>query len=176
MLFMGLSATCAMNAQNSTAIQAGSAAPGFYTKTLEGADFFSRDYFGTPRDMPKAKKERQHTILSFFATWCSPCRKEIPELERLMDQHPSVKFFLVDVGEVEDQIVTHLKTTPIRLPILLDRYGLVAKKFGVMDGQTNTAVLPTLVIVDQSGVIRYFKKGYTDGDEKKIEEEILKLQ
>ncbi len=175
MVLMWLSATCALKAQNGGAVQAGSAAPGFYTKTLEGADFFSRDYFGVPREIPKARKERQHAVLSFFATWCSPCRREIPELERLMDQHPSVKFFLVDVGESEDKIASHLKTTPIRLPILLDRYGLVAKKYGVMDGQTDTAVLPTLVIVDQSGVIRYFKKGYTDGDEKKIEEEILKL-
>lgn len=162
-------------AQDTAQIKAGVPAPGFYLRMMNGGDFYSRDYYGLPRDLPKARSERHHMVLSFFATWCSPCRKEIPELERLMDRYPDVRFFLIDVGEKEETIAGYLREVPIRIPILLDLYGRIAEKFGVMDGRTERAVLPTLVIIDKTGVVQYFKKGYADGDEMRIEAEILKL-
>lgn len=166
-----------LNAQNGdTVLAAGNDAIKFFLRDLKNNEFYSSDYYGDPRKTPNAPKERFHVVISFFATWCVPCRKEIPELERLQKKYPDIKFFLVDVGEDKETVEKYLKTTPISLPILLDRYGKTAEKFKVQKPGTNMAVLPTLVMINKEGKLHYYKKGYEEGDELKMESEILKLR
>ncbi len=157
-----------------TVLTVGSQAPGFYLKMLGGEEFFSRDYFGKPRETNKAPTERYHTVISFFATYCVPCKKEIPELEKLQEKFPGVKFFLVDVNEKKEKVDEHLKTTPIKLPIVLDRYGKVSEMYK-LKGEGNVVVLPSLVMITKDGFIHAYKKGYHDGDETKIEAEIKRM-
>ncbi len=144
------------------------AAPSFYLRTLSGEDFYSADYYGTPRNTYKAKSSREPVILSFFATWCQPCRREIPTLHELQKSYPDIKIFLVDVAENEDLVRKHVKSEAIGLPVLMDRYAKVAEKFGVK-GKESVAVLPTLIAIERSGKILIVKKGYAEGDEKKLE-------
>lgn len=154
----------------------GSPAPTFYLKCLDGSEFYSRDYFGTPREGAKSRTERNHAVLSFFATYCEPCRKEIPELEKLQTKYPQIKFVLIDVNEKKETVEAHLATTPIKLSILLDRYGKIAEMYNVKDNANAVAVLPTLVIISKDGTVRYYKKGYREEDEHKIEAELRKLK
>lgn len=163
-------------AQNGdTVLTAGMDAPKFFLKDMNNTEFYSSDYYGPPRKSLNAPKDRFNIVISFFATWCVPCRKEIPELERLQKKYPGIKFYLVDVGEDKEVVEKHLKTTPISLPILIDKYGKTAEKFKVQKPGTNMAVLPTLVLINKEGKVHYYKKGYVDGDELKIEAEILKF-
>lgn len=162
-------------AQKDSLLEAGSPSPNFFLKGLDGSEFYSRDFYGETRTLPKARKERNHVVISFFATWCVPCRKEIPELETLAEKYPDIKFYLINVAESKEKVTEHLAKTPIKLPILMDLYGKVAEKFNVKDGGNALAVLPTLVIINKDGNIHFYKKGYVEGDEMKIEGELLKL-
>lgn len=162
-------------AQKDTLLQVGSPAPNFFLKAMDGSEFYSRDYYGDARTLPKARKERNHAIISFFATWCSPCKKEIPELEILAAKYSEVKFYLINVAEDKEKINDYLIKNPIRLPILLDIYGKVSEKFNVKENGNALAVLPTLVMIRKDGTIHFYKKGYIEGDEKRIEGEILKM-
>jgi thiol-disulfide isomerase/thioredoxin len=166
---------CSLYAQKDSVLEVGATAPNFFLKGMDGSEFYSRDYYGEVRNMPKARKDRNHVIISFFATWCVPCRKEIPELEQLADKYTDVKFYLINVAENKEKVADHLTKTPIKLPILMDIYGKVSEKFKVKDNGNALAVLPTLVMINKDGNIHFYKKGYVDGDEKKIEGEILKL-
>lgn len=159
-----------------TVLVAGTDAPKFFLKSIKGEEFYSSDYYGQPRKTMNAPKERFNVVISFFATWCVPCKKEIPELERLKEKYPDVKFFLIDVGEDKETVEKHLQITPITLPILLDKYGKTAEKFLVQKPGTTLAVLPTLAMINKDGKVHFYKKGYVEGDEAKIESEILKMR
>ena len=174
-LFIFIIPCLSVHAQKDSLLEAGSPAPNFFLKALDGTEFYSRDFYGETRTMPKARKERNHVVVSFFATWCVPCRKEIPELEVLSEKYPDIKFYLVNVAESKEKVTDHLTKTPIRLPILMDIYGKVSEKFNVKDGGNALAVLPTLVIINKDGSIHFYKKGYVEGDEKKIEGKLLEL-
>ena len=60
-------------------------------------------------------------LLHFWATWCEPCRKEIPELNRLHQKYPGVEFFAINLDDVENQgaIVPFLKKYPINFKVVL---------------------------------------------------------
>ena len=80
-------------------------APTFYLKTIDGKDFYLRDFCGKLRQ-PWKNKTQHVLVISFFATWCLPCMKEIPELERIADKYKdeNVKVLLVDVKEKKELI------------------------------------------------------------------------
>ena len=174
-MIMMVSVSHLVQAQKDSLLEVGSAAPNFFLKALDGSEFYSRDYYGDTRNMPKGRKERNYMVISFFATWCVPCRKEIPELEELAEKYTDVKFYLINVAESKEKVSEHLIKTPIRLPILLDIYGKVSEKFNVKDSGNALAVLPTLVMINKDGTIHFYKKGYVEGDEKKIDGEIRKM-
>ncbi len=161
--------------EKDTLLSIGAKAPGFFLKTRDQKEFYASDFFGAPRELPKSRKERNFVVLSFFSTTCAPCRKEIPELEKLQIKFPDIKFFLIDVGETEDTVEKFLLSFPIKLPILLDRYGVVAEKYKIKEDGPALAVLPTLVMINKEGQVSFYKKGYRDGDENKMEEEILNM-
>ena len=69
-------------------LKVGDAAPTFYIRTLEEKNFFMSDTL----------KHDKPIILSFFATWCVPCREEIPVLDSVRQEFSDMKFYLVDVS------------------------------------------------------------------------------
>jgi thiol-disulfide isomerase/thioredoxin len=60
-------------------------------------------------------------LLHFWATWCEPCRKEIPELNRLHEKYPAVEFVAINLDDVENQgaIAPFLKKYPINFKVVL---------------------------------------------------------
>jgi peroxiredoxin len=137
-------------------------APTFYLTDLSGNDFFASRVYGDKAKEPSA------VVLSFFATWCVPCRAEVPQLEILSKTFPEIQFFLVSVKDQEDMILKWLNELKVELPVLVDKYGNTAKKFNVIgesDAGQDVASLPSLFIIDKAGTIVYQHTGYKPGDE-----------
>lgn len=157
--------TWSLQAQDSAVatLKNGDAAPTFYLPTLNGDKFFLRDFVGTPREFKQTP--RRHLVLSFFASWCAPCRKEIPELQALRKKYPGDEYemVLINTGEKVETVQKIVKEQNYWLPVLLDPYGVVAKKYCPVD-QSGAIMLPTLVIVGKDGIIHYIRTGYEEGD------------
>ena len=143
-------------------LNVGSTAPTFYLTDLSGNDFFASRVYG------ERAKEPSAVVFSFFATWCIPCRAEVPQLEILSQEFPDIQFYLVSVKDPQDKILKWLNDLKVELPVLVDKYGNTAKKFNVI-GESETgqevASLPSLFIIDKSGTIVYHHTGYKPGDE-----------
>ncbi len=142
-------------------LKVGDAAPTFFVRDLHSQNFFLSD----------SLKKNSPIVLSFFATWCGPCRIEMPALDLLSKELTDVQFYLVNVSGVnqgkkimrEDPIEVKklIKSLNITLPVLMDKYGKTAEKYSVSS-------LPRLVIIDSKGVIHYIHDGYEKGDELKV--------
>jgi thiol-disulfide isomerase/thioredoxin len=164
-----------LQAQEQIALQVGDLAPTFFLRTLEGENFF----------LSKEIKADSPIILAFYATWCIPCRSEIPALEKMMTDPAlkNVRLYYVNVGglmaadedgdvvkqrEETKKIIRHRAKFKMTHTILLDRYALTAQKFGAES-------LPTLVIIGGDGTIKYLHHGYKLGDENSIERRLKTL-
>ena len=143
-------------------------APTFYLPTLEGDNFFASELYG------KQAKEPKVTVISFSASWCAPCQKEIKALDSLSVKFPEVGFYLIDYREKKDIVQKWYNRLKTKIPILLDQYGLAAKKFGVAadveKGGSLAVILPSLFVINEKGEIIYSHTGYKDKDAEKLEE------
>ena len=140
-------------------LEVGQAAPAFSLPDLQNEYVFLRDYSGEKLRKSWKNKTKHVVVLSFFATWCAPCKKEIPYLEQLQTEFKDkdIKFFLIDVGEERAKIEEFLKTTKVGLKILHDRYQQTAEKY-------NATSLPRLIVIDKNGIVKLIKKGFKDGE------------
>lgn len=143
------------------AVQIGKVVPGFYLRGLHGEDFFLSKYCG---EKAKRKGEIRAIVISFFATWCKPCIKEIPQLEEIYKRYSDkgVKIWLIDVGENVEKVRTFVEDQKIGLPVLMDSYSRISKdKFGVES-------LPSLFVMDPDGRIAYVSRGYRPDLEREL--------
>lgn len=129
-------------------------APTFALRNLDGDLVFLRDYSGKLRQ-PWKNKIKHVVILSFFTTYCQPCLKEIPELEELNEKYREhdLKVFLINLKEKEALVHKYIKVQGFRSPVLLDKYGMIAKKYKVTS-------VPRIFIIDKEGKIAWMTKGY----------------
>lgn len=88
-------------------------------------------------------------LLNFWASWCEPCRAEMPSLELLQTRHENTGLVILSVNYQEPlpKIRRFLETLPFSLPILLDREGDAASAW-------TARVFPTTVLIDRGGVPR----------------------
>jgi peroxiredoxin len=102
-------------------------------------------------------------LVNFWATWCAPCREEMPALQAL--QHTVGKERLVvlavNYGESPEKVQQFAHHTPLDFPLLLDRHMEVAKAWKVR-------VLPTSFVLGQDGGIRYSAVGQLDWGDTQI--------
>ncbi|MGD9488302.1 MAG: TlpA family protein disulfide reductase [Calditrichaceae bacterium] len=112
------------------------------------------------------------TVIDFWATWCKPCAKALPKLNKLSEQfkNSGVAFIGINVDSPRNsaKIKPFAKTYKISYPILLDPNSSFASELGIIN-------IPTLLIINSDREIIYIHKGYRSGDENIIEEEILKI-
>ncbi|MBN8707141.1 MAG: TlpA family protein disulfide reductase [Bacteroidetes bacterium] len=149
-------------------LKEGDFAPTFALKNVGGEWFYLRDFAGTPRQL--MSMPRKPVVISFFASWCKPCRREIPELQKLIDKLPadSIQAFLINVADDAEKAVNFVAEFKTTMPVLLDKYGAVAEKYCPQEAE-GQLFLPTLVVVDRDGKVALSKVGYRDGDMDKIE-------
>ncbi len=99
-------------------------------------------------------------LLNFWATWCPPCRREMPSMERLrrkMAGQP-LEIVALDSAESRDDVQTYLAQLDLGFPVLLDVDGQNTRRWKVY-------ALPTTFLLDAEGRIRYVLKGPTEWDE-----------
>lgn len=149
-------------------LKEGDFAPTFALQNVEGKWFYLRDYSGTPRQL--VNLPRKPVIISFFASWCKPCRREIPELQKLISKLPadSLQAFLINVADDAEKAANFVAEFKTTMPVLLDKYGAVAAKYCPQEAE-GQLFLPTLVVIGRDGKVALSKVGYRDGDMNKIE-------
>lgn len=93
-----------------------------------------------------ASARGQVVLLNFWASWCEPCRTEMPSLELLAQRHEAdgLQVIAVNFRETDAAIKRFMATMPITLPILRDADGAAARAFGAR-------IFPTTVAIDRSG-------------------------
>lgn len=95
-------------------------------------------------------------VLSFWASWCGPCRRELPQLDSLyarLDSTKAVRFYAVNVGESNSTVAEYIRQTGLNLPVLYDSAEVGSRLFAV-------TALPTLIVIGRDGKVLLSESGY----------------
>ena len=110
-------------------------------------------------------------FVDFWASWCTPCLKSLPEFEQLQTTFSGrgdVVVLAINLDENPNDATKFVKDLDVSYKILADKDGSIPESFGV-------STMPSSFIIDKQGVIRYVHKGYKTGDVSKIKTEIEQL-
>lgn len=109
----------------------------------------------SPFELPVYKEKKtfsyqpgKKTLINFWASWCTSCIKEIPELEALKKKYPQAEFLAVNAGDSKKKIKKFLKKTGFSYKVLMDKSKSFSKGLGVLN-------LPQTFVVDEKGVVIY---------------------
>ncbi len=117
-----------------------------------------------------AEQRGKVVMINFWASWCAPCRQEMPLLNELYQRYERAGFTLfgVNVEQNPDAAKKFLDTVGVSFPILYDSETTVSRAY-------NVNAMPTTVMVDRDGKVRYVNRGYRPGDEEKYRDQIREL-
>jgi peroxiredoxin len=110
-------------------------------------------------------------MLNLWATWCPPCRKEMPTMEMLYRKMKSADFVMLAASQDVDgknTVLPYLTEGGLTFPVLLDVHGEVGKKYGVTG-------YPETFIIDRQGIIVYHHIGYNDWSQAPVETALRRL-
>jgi peroxiredoxin len=140
------------------AADAGGPAPAFTLAALTGQQATLSQYKG------------QVVMLNFWATWCGPCQQEIPLLDQMYKKYKPAGFTLIGVNVDKEAapVKDLLARKPVSYPVLLDPANQVSKAYHVDE-------MPSSVIIDRKGEIRFIHRGYRPGDENEYQDRIRQL-
>ncbi len=151
-------------------LQIGDEAPRFALRTLDGKYELLTRWTGEKLSRPASQPTRHVVLVSFFATWCQPCMKELPHLENLWQkyQDQEVRIFLVDITDATRSVPQYadapkpepfLKERGLTMPLLLDTYGMAMERY-VPD-----KMLPRLFVLNKYRTIKLIKRGFHEGED-----------
>jgi DsbE subfamily thiol:disulfide oxidoreductase len=122
--------------KESVGIQPGETAPPFELETLEGETVALSEMKGEP------------VMLNFWATWCPPCREEMPEMQKFFDEYQDeINVIAVNYNEENDKVMDYLNEYGYTFPSPLDPDAEVGNEYGVL-------TLPTTYFINSDGVIQ----------------------
>ena len=133
-------------------------APDFTLKSLEGKNLRLEEYRG------------QVVLINFWASWCGPCRQEMPLLDELYSQYQRVGFNLLAVNIDDDsgKAMKMIAELGVSFPVLFDTHKEVSKLYAV-------DAMPVTILVDRDGMVRHVHHGYKPGYEQDYLNEIRSL-
>ncbi len=125
-----------------TGILPGQPAPNFTLTTLQGEPVKLSDYAG------------KVVMVNMWATWCPPCKAELPTIDAYYQEHSNDGFVVLAVNSQEAQstVNTYISSTGFTFPVLLDSRGDVMDLY-------NVRALPTSFIIDRDGTVRHIHTG-----------------
>jgi peroxiredoxin len=122
-----------------TAPYVGNLAPDFTLTTIDGQTVTLRDF---------TADGGQAVVLNFWATWCPPCRVEMPYFDRVSDKYDGRAAVLgINQAESAETIIDYATRNGLSYPLLVDRDMKVNNLYGVLN-------LPTTIFIDKNGVVR----------------------
>jgi peroxiredoxin len=154
-----LLASVALFATFSThAIAPATTAPDFTLRTMNGPN------------LRLAEQRGRVVMVNFWATWCGPCRQEMPHLNRLYEKYRASGFVLLGVNVDDDaaNAVALATKLGIAFPVLLDTDKGVSKLYDL-------STMPSTVLIDRDGKVRYVHRGYLTGYEDAYDRQIREL-
>ena len=109
-------------------------------------------------------------LVNFWATWCGPCQQEMPLLDQMYKKYKPAGFTLlgVNVDKEAPAVKDLLSRKPVSFTVLLDPENKVSRDYHVAD-------MPSSVIIDRKGNVRYVHRGYHPGDENEYQDRIRQL-
>ena len=115
----------------------GGPAPEVSLKDLQGQDVSLSDFRG------------KVVLLNFWATWCKPCKEEMPAIQASYDKLGDKGFVVLAINELEDteRVADYIRKYNHTFPVLMDRKNQVANKYGVVG-------LPASFLIDPQGIVR----------------------
>jgi peroxiredoxin len=154
----GVALAAASGALQAAVPAAGQAAPDFALKGLDGQNL-------------RLREQRGHVVLlNFWATWCGPCREEMPQLSRLQEKYRSAGLLLLGVNVDDDSAnaASVAAKLGVKFPVLLDTDKQVSKLYDI-------SAMPSTVLIDRDGRVRHLHKGYREGTAQTYEQQIREL-
>ncbi len=136
----------------------GQAAPDFVLRSATGENLRLSEYRGDV------------VLINFWATWCGPCRQEMPLLDDLYGRYQRVGFNLLGINIDEDsrRAMQMVQELGVKFPVLFDENKEVSKLYEV-------EAMPVTILVDREGIVRHVHHGYKPGYEEKYLTEIRSL-
>lgn len=136
----------------------GQAAPDFALKSSTGENLRLSEYRGDV------------VMINFWATWCGPCRQEMPLLDELYTRYERVGFNLLGVNIDDDsrRAMKMIEELGVNFPVLFDARKEVSELYEVN-------AMPVTVLVDREGNVRYVHHGYKPGYEEKYLDQVRSL-
>ncbi len=132
-------------------------------KTLDGSTINTTDFF----------KDGKITVISFWATWCSPCKRELDAIAEYYEEWQEdfdVQLLAITIDDARSMA---------KVPAIVEtkgwEYEILADSNQDLMRALNFQTIPQTFLVDQNGNIAYTHNGYNSGDEFELEEEIMKL-
>jgi peroxiredoxin len=112
----------------------------------------------------------QVVLINFWASWCGPCRQEMPHLESIYRKFEPLGFTVFGVNVEQDRRMADkvLRDIPVSFPILFDNENQVSELYGV-------DAMPATILVDRDGKIRHMHRGYKPGYEQEYAKQIKAL-
>ena len=136
----------------------GTVAPDFSLKSSNGKNLKLSEHRG------------EVVMINFWATWCGPCRQEMPLLNRLHEQYRKAGFTLlgVNVDDKPQAAQDMARQLGVGFPVLFDHDKQVSRRYDV-------DAMPSTLIIDRDGKVRYIHLGFRPGYEARYEVEIKEL-
>lgn len=143
--------------------EVGRAAPTFrlpvYNAKEVGETSIGLDRFTGP---DASDKQTRVLLVSFMASFCGPCKKEMPYLEALYEKHKDqgLRIIMVSIDKDEEgqkKVADLIAANKVTFPVLKDRFNIVARRW-----LGNQSPLPSLFMVKPSGVVSVVHRGYSD--------------
>jgi peroxiredoxin len=134
-------------------------APGFSLQSRDGGE------------LSLASQKGNVVMINFWATWCVPCRQEMPHLQALYERYQSLGFELLAVNVEKDNAEgarKWLEETPVTFPVLFDPNNQVTKLYKVQ-------TMPTTVLIGRDGTMRFIHHGYKPGFENEYQTQVRAL-
>ena len=140
-------------------LEAGDVAPSFKAPRLDGSG-----------ELSLVDLRGKIVLVDFWASWCAPCQKSMPQFDALAKEFPADRFAVVGVNVDSDLGAAKkaLSKRPVAYTIASDPTGKLPERYGVKN-------MPTAYLLDGDGGIRYVHRGFREGDIDKLREKIQKL-
>lgn len=140
-----------------------------FSNSAKAPDFNLKDQYGVVHSLENYKGKV--IFLNFWATWCPPCKKEMPDVESIYKEYEENKKDVVILGvnsEKENEVKKFLKDKGYTFPTLIDENSEVMRKYFIQ-------AFPTSFVIDKEGnVYGYVMGGLTKEQIKQVIEEVLK--